>query len=81
MNIIKVMRLDATNNSLSTLINVDKIIAVIEKKTADMDLYDECGDLVETRTTPNEFVVLLEGNKSIRLDQENYDILTKELSK
>ena len=63
-------------------VNVEEIVSLGERHQEPTPLYDECGNLVETRQpTEKKFVVVLKNGFKYNIDQTEFDRLVKELVK
>ena len=78
---IKINRINSYGETKECLINTDMVIGVTEKHTEPTNLYDDGGNLVETRETPKVFEIVSKGGVHTRVDQTNYDLLTSLLLK
>lgn len=78
---IKVIRTTHLGETKTTLLNKDLIVSVKEKTLEPIDLYDEFGNVVETKQQPTMYKVIMKGGEYYNLDATEYAKLEKELLK
>lgn len=77
----KITRTNHNGKELETIINTDMVISVKEKETTTTNLYDELGNVVETRENPKMYGVYLKGGIHYNLNETQYSELVKVLVK
>ena len=87
MAFIELKRVNRSNEEKVVLLNTEKVLGVtaIHTMGKTLDLYDEDGELVETKVVedaPLRYRVFVEGTTAeIIIDEENYNALKKVLVK
>lgn len=76
---LKLNRLNCGGVECETLIDETTIVGVSEQKARPTELYDECGNVVETRENESTFVVFFTGGREIRITKATYDKLVAKL--
>ena len=76
--LIKIERLNTFGETKECLVNTDYIVGITEKHTNPQNLYDEDGNIVETRETPKVFEIVLRDGTHTFITE---DIYTKLLAK
>ena len=76
---LKLNRLNSKGVECETLIDTNAIVGVAEKKHAPTNLYNELGDLVETRDSESTYIIFLTQGKVV-ITKETYDKLVAKLN-
>lgn len=76
---LKLNRINANGVECETLIDQTQIVGVSETKVAPTNLYDECGNLVETKENESIYIVYMTGGRQITISKTTYDKLAKTL--
>ena len=77
---LKLSRLNRKGNLVECLIVVEDIDGLTEKQVEDTQLFDEFGNLVETKTHESIYQVHFKNGREIYVDKATYDKLIKKLS-
>lgn len=79
---VEITRRNTKGEDKVNLVNTDRITAILETTQEDINLYNEEGDLVETRTpTERLFVVLIDNRTCLTITEDTYNELVKKLAK
>ena len=77
---LKLNRLNAYGVECETLIDTNNIVGISEQKHRGENLYNEEGDLVETRETESTYIVFFTEGRQIHITKSTYDKLVAKLS-
>lgn len=77
----KITRINGCGEEKESIINTDMIIGITEKHLEQENLYNESGDLVETRTPDKTFEIVLKGGLHTIVSEKTYKELVKLLIK
>ena len=72
-------RLNCRGVECDTIIKEEDIVGISEQKHEPQNLYNENGDLVETKETESTFVVYFNGGREIKITKTTYDKLVATL--
>jgi hypothetical protein len=78
--LLKITRLNGVGERKECVVNTDYIIGITEKRTRVENLFDECGNLVETRELPLVYEIVLKGGTHTIIEKETYDKLIEKLN-
>ena len=79
---VEITRRNTKGEDKVNLVNTDRITAILETTQEEQNLYDENGDLVETRKpTERLFVVLIDNRTCLTITEKSYNELVKKLTK
>lgn len=81
MTFIELTRIDSNGEKKSALLDTENVARVVERKEDDTKLYDDNGDVVETREGAVYYIVEPKVGRNTKLDSENYEKLKKALMK
>ncbi len=79
---IKITRINGCGEEKECLLNTDIIVGITEKHTEVQELYDNGGNLIETREAPLLYEIVSVKDRvtmSTIVDKKNYDIVAKVL--
>lgn len=77
---LKLNRLNAYGVECETLIDTNTIVGVSEQKHRGENLYNDNGDLVETRETESTYIVFFTEGRQINITKSTYDKLVTKLN-
>ena len=79
---VEITRRNTKGEDKVNLVNVDRITAILETTQEEQNLYNEEGDLVETRKpTERLFAVLIDNRTCLTITEKSYNELVKKLTK
>lgn len=77
----EIVRINKKGEEKKDLVNTDHITGIIELSLDPTNLYDEEGNLVKTEEpTEKLFKVFIEGGLTLKITEETYNTLVKELA-
>ncbi len=77
---LKITRINRKGQEAETLIKVEDIVGVFEEPQEETKLYNEEGELVETKPNESLFKVCFTNDTKIRIKKSEYDKLQKHLT-
>lgn len=77
---LKLNRLNAYGVECETLIDTNNIVGVSEQKHRGENLYNDNGDLVETREAESTYIVFFTEGRQINITKSTYDKLVAKLN-
>ena len=76
---LKITRLDTQQREVETLIDLGKITCIKEKLSRPTSLFNEDGELVETKENPSVYELQFDNGHSVYITFETYEKLVKKL--
>lgn len=76
---LKLKSLNCNGVERETLVDTNTIVGISERKHEPQDLFDEYGNVVETKERESTFVVFLNGGREFTIAKATYDKLVAKL--
>lgn len=77
---LKITRYNCNFEEVESVIKTEDIIGLTERKRAPKCLYDEEGELVETKEQESNYVIFFENHQEMIITKETYEKLIKKLN-
>ena len=72
---LKIETLNCNGDARESIIDETKIVGMSEIKREPQNLYDECGNLVETKEIESTYKVFFENGREVNISKTIYDKL------
>lgn len=77
--LLKITRINSKNETVDAVIDTTQIVGITQNQTRVENLYDENGDVVETRELPRTYTILFR-NFSTTINETTYQALLTKLA-
>ena len=77
---LKINRFNCNGDLVESLIVVENIIGITERKVAPTRLYDEDGNVVETKENESVYAIFFANGNELTTNKETYDKLITKLN-
>ena len=77
---LKINRFNCNRELVESVIDVNNIVGITERKVAPTNLYDEDGNVVETKENESVYTIFLNNGAELTTNKETYDKLVVKLN-
>jgi hypothetical protein len=77
---LKINRFNCNRELVESVIDTDNIVGITERKVAPTNLYDEDGNVVETKENESVYAIFLKNGTELVTTKDTYDKLITKLN-